>query len=418
MYGVLLIAIIAVMGGAIAYIGDKLGTKVGKKKLTIFGLRPKHTSILVTIITGILIAASTLSILSLVSRDVRTALFGMQALKAELASLSQEVTAKSTELDASRQALEEKNQEYSSLNAKVQETTAKLNSIAQELAAVTTERDRTAAALQQMQDDYAVARGDLEQSRQEIAGLQQTKAQLDQRIGQLTDARTALQSDVDRLNTLTSNLRQGLQIVREGAILYRAGEVLLTATIQGSQNTVDVNQALTAIIYRANQVIVDRLGLQDKSTEVLWLAKAEFDQAAGVLAENPGQDVVVRITSSGNTVYGEPVIGHIELYPNHLVYPSGSIVYSETVSAGRRDSSAAEEIVLSFLQKVNTAAVQQGLLPDPLQGTVGSMSGLQLFDVINQVKKQSGKVELTAVATTDIHTVGPLKIEIKVQPIL
>ena len=35
MYGIFLIAIIAVMGGAIAYIGDKLGTKVGKKKLTI-----------------------------------------------------------------------------------------------------------------------------------------------------------------------------------------------------------------------------------------------------------------------------------------------------------------------------------------------------------------------------------------------
>ena len=64
MYGLALIAIIAVMGGAIAYIGDKLGTKVGKKKLSIFGLRPKYTSVIVTIITGILISAATLGLLT------------------------------------------------------------------------------------------------------------------------------------------------------------------------------------------------------------------------------------------------------------------------------------------------------------------------------------------------------------------
>jgi len=56
-YGIVLIAVLAIMGGAIAYIGDKLGTRVGKRKLSIFGLRPKHTSIIVTIITGILIAS-------------------------------------------------------------------------------------------------------------------------------------------------------------------------------------------------------------------------------------------------------------------------------------------------------------------------------------------------------------------------
>lgn len=54
MFGIALIAVLAVTGEWLpAYIGDKLGTKVGKKKLTIFGLRP-NASIVVTIITGIL----------------------------------------------------------------------------------------------------------------------------------------------------------------------------------------------------------------------------------------------------------------------------------------------------------------------------------------------------------------------------
>ncbi|HWR10033.1 DUF3084 domain-containing protein [Sporomusa sp.] len=58
MFGLVLIAILGVMGGAIAYIGDKIGTKVGKKKLSLFGLRPKYTSIIVAVTTGILITAS------------------------------------------------------------------------------------------------------------------------------------------------------------------------------------------------------------------------------------------------------------------------------------------------------------------------------------------------------------------------
>ena len=92
MHGVILILILAIMGGAIAYIGDKLGSKVGKKKLTMFGLRPKHTSIIVTIITGILITTSTLIILSISSQNVRTALFGLDELNKKIAQSSKDLT--------------------------------------------------------------------------------------------------------------------------------------------------------------------------------------------------------------------------------------------------------------------------------------------------------------------------------------
>ena len=85
MYGIFLIIVLVITGGAIAFIGDKLGSKVGKKRLSIFGLRPKHTSILVTIITGIMITSTTLGIMSVVSENVRTALFGMEKLNKEMA---------------------------------------------------------------------------------------------------------------------------------------------------------------------------------------------------------------------------------------------------------------------------------------------------------------------------------------------
>ena len=78
--GLKILFIIAIMGGLIAYMGDKLGTKVGKRKMSLFGLRPKHTSIIVTIVTGLLVAATTVGVLTITSQSVRTALFGMDQL--------------------------------------------------------------------------------------------------------------------------------------------------------------------------------------------------------------------------------------------------------------------------------------------------------------------------------------------------
>src|SRR5205823_2006214 len=55
-FGILLLLVLC---GFIAYIGDLLGRRLGKKRLSIFGLRPKHTAILLTIVTGVLIATVT-----------------------------------------------------------------------------------------------------------------------------------------------------------------------------------------------------------------------------------------------------------------------------------------------------------------------------------------------------------------------
>ena len=56
--GIAMFFVLMLMGGLIAFLGDKIGSKVGKKRMTLFGLRPKYTSVIVTIISGILIHIS------------------------------------------------------------------------------------------------------------------------------------------------------------------------------------------------------------------------------------------------------------------------------------------------------------------------------------------------------------------------
>ena len=412
MYGLVLIAVIAVMGGAIAYIGDKLGTKVGKKKLTIFGLRPKHTSILVTIITGILISASTLGILTLSSQDVRTALFGIEALKNELTELSIQAAQQNKELSASRAELKAKTAEYTAVTAKIEQTARQLAIIGQELSQVTAERDQAAQALSTVQADYIKARADLIQSQNDINSLQSTKTELDNRVAVLNEAKTTLQSDVDRLNELTENLKKGIEVVREGTVIFRAGEVLSTAVIKGGSPQDDAEKLLGKIIFDTNRGIVERLNIKD-NIEVLWIATADYQQAANFIASTP-ESIIVRITAAGNIIYGEPVVGRIDLFPNRLIYEAGSVVYSEKMEINK-NSKEAEEFVMAFLNKVNSEAIKQGMLPDPLRGTVGSMSGSQFFETINKIKRYNGRIEISAVTTEDIHTAGPLTINIRIK---
>ena len=69
-YGWVMLFILSIMGGIIAYLGDKIGSRVGKRKIVLFGLRPKYTSIVITILTGISIAVVTLGVMSVLSSRI------------------------------------------------------------------------------------------------------------------------------------------------------------------------------------------------------------------------------------------------------------------------------------------------------------------------------------------------------------
>jgi hypothetical protein len=78
--GLGLILGIAVLAGVIAYIGDRVGHQVGRKRMTLFGLRPKYTSTIVAVGTGMAIAlAATITVL-LTSQYARAAFFHLDAI--------------------------------------------------------------------------------------------------------------------------------------------------------------------------------------------------------------------------------------------------------------------------------------------------------------------------------------------------
>ena len=84
MSGWLFIIFLLLLGGLISTLGDLLGTKIGKARFSILKLRPKKTAILITILTGSLISASSLFLMILVNRQLRVGLFKLGDLQKKL----------------------------------------------------------------------------------------------------------------------------------------------------------------------------------------------------------------------------------------------------------------------------------------------------------------------------------------------
>jgi hypothetical protein len=83
--------LVAVVAGIIAYMGNDLGKKIGKKKRSIFGLRPKHTSNLITSLVGSAIAVITLTLVLIFSQEARYLLTGVDRLRSQMTFFQGEV---------------------------------------------------------------------------------------------------------------------------------------------------------------------------------------------------------------------------------------------------------------------------------------------------------------------------------------
>ncbi len=84
MTGWLLIVSLLILGGILSTLGDQLGSRVGKARLSIFNLRPRRTAVVITVLTGSLISAISFGFMLLVSRQLRVGLFELDDLQSKL----------------------------------------------------------------------------------------------------------------------------------------------------------------------------------------------------------------------------------------------------------------------------------------------------------------------------------------------
>jgi uncharacterized protein (DUF3084 family) len=95
-----LIPLLILVSGLVAFIGNLVGRAIGRKRLTLLGVRPRYTAQIVTVVTGMMITVVTLAVVLLASRDARQALFHLQEVQQQTRQLEVQIAAQQRELRA------------------------------------------------------------------------------------------------------------------------------------------------------------------------------------------------------------------------------------------------------------------------------------------------------------------------------
>lgn len=81
------LAFVMAIAGAVAYVGDRVGHQVGRRRLTLFGIRPRYTSTIIAIATGVIIALVVSLAAIFASEQVKTAFFKLNSINAQITEL-------------------------------------------------------------------------------------------------------------------------------------------------------------------------------------------------------------------------------------------------------------------------------------------------------------------------------------------
>ncbi|MDR1979186.1 MAG: DUF3084 domain-containing protein [Synergistaceae bacterium] len=344
----LIVSIIA--GSAIlAYLGDVLGSKYGKQRISLFGLRPKHTSRLITGFTGIFISVTVLSVMSFFSENVRSALFTLKSLQQELTW--------------SRERLTEQ-------QAFLQTTTLSLD----------------------------MARFDLETLRNDRDLLESEKNDLEALI-------FSLREDAEEMS-------RELEIMRLGTITVQANALLAQRDVPPGASPERVREILAALKGDIRALVAERRSEERyvASDDVSLLLEPEESSILPRLSNAPERQYV-RVLAAENIAMDEEVKARFESGPSYLLYDEGEILYRRLVDPQETGFNA-EDALHAFLRELKNQAIKNGVLPDPATNSVGSLEGEDFFDVVEKLKNIELPTIINALALQAIYTEGPVRIKI------
>ena len=374
MYSLILIFIVIVISGLIAFVGDWVGLKMGKKRVTIFGLRPHSTAIFITIISGILIAVITVTILAISSNDVRTALFGMEELKDKLSYLSREVELRNMQLSSTKEDLKEKTTQLQEMEEKYQE----------------------------LSEDIINKTSQLEELLIIREGLIEEKEKLDM--------------EVEELNATIKALYSGIAWIREGEVILGSEEQIALTIIQGQRPIEEIKKELFEFLNEAsNKVLAMGAKKDERTNQVFIISQEEFEDVAQRIYDSD-KEMIVRLLSSINVVEGEPIVSHFKILENKLLFKIEEEIISEEIESSEVYSEV-EKKVLSLLRKVNIIATKEGIIPDPKTSFVGTVSAINLYDTIRTIVELATTVNVTVISIYDTWSTGPLRVRMEVKPI-
>ena len=465
----ILILAILILGGLIAALGDRIGTKVGKARLRLFELRPKQTAIFITIVTGILISGSTLGVLFTLSKSLRQGVFQLDEIlrkrrevKSELSAVTAEKELVEKELKQAQIRQEQVNERLLITDNELKQTQSQLQTFSEKTEELKQEFDK----LIEEKENLVIAKNKIEQKTQELqekikqrdqelnaktSELKQQEQNLQQKersIADLARKQSKLEAQIQyrdrQINELDRNISQRDQVLsqkekllsgletkleflqqeveileeyyqtyqdlRERPIAIVKGQVL-TVTLVNVTADIDPDELIDGILSEANRSVKLILGSGNQLIDqrFIQISKGQVQQMKTKLAQE-GQ-YLIRILSAGNYVQGEEKIRvFADVTPNQKIYSPGETIARVTVEDQDINLQKLQEKLDFLISVTQFRARREGVLGRILVGEGQLISLVNLLEKLQELDEPID--EIRTIATNVTYTSGPLQISL------
>jgi hypothetical protein len=219
---VVLLLSVAALGGIIAYAGDVVGRKIGRKHLRLFGLRPKTTGLLMAVASGVAVALVTVGTVALLARNTLDNAIRAQEIRADLETARRQLGLVNEEYRAARRDLEAAQVAQQKLQTQVALNRTQLEAKQRELGQAVelygrlktqadqlVEQNRASSQKLARQDETLKNQDQtLKRQDQTLKNLETQRRNLSAKITELAQKRTELQTRIGKLTAEKQSFEQ------------------------------------------------------------------------------------------------------------------------------------------------------------------------------------------------------------------
>ncbi|MEO1374484.1 MAG: DUF3084 domain-containing protein [Cyanobacteria bacterium J06635_10] len=365
----ILITAILILGGVIATVGDRIGTRVGKKRLSLFNLRPKKTAVVVTILTGIGISASTLASLFLVDEGLRKGVFELEDIQKDLRRKREQLEGTANNLEITKKELGE---------ARKQQAQAQkdLQAINRSLQAANIKQQKTQAQLNQT----------IKQQARTQALLQSTQSKLNQVANRYKKAIEELQNII---NERDNNIKEIRQLKAERQRLYaEAKKALSQAETAINRRDRELAKRQEAIERRDQKIGQLDKQIQQRNSEIALREKMITQRQKVINQKQARLSELERQQSSLEQQLAKLGQSNRDLRLGKLALVRGQVIAEAVVRVEKPD--AAKQAVIQLLQSANRSALKQ--LSEPGSNSSSDEKPI-LFATAKQIEQLSKQID-------------------------
>jgi len=416
-YAILLLAILIAGAGLVAWLGDVIGRRMGKARLTLFKLRPRHTAVLVTVLTGMLIAASTLALILVTNANLRKMivrgpeiirqnrtlvaqrsklLYERRRLDREITKSEKEVREAEAGLQASRADLKKAQANVQGLNKRIQDQQGQLKAGQAKLARAEEASRRAEARLKQVTS--------------RVNTLLRQSSDLEQRIGRATLVYSKVRETPFTFNAGEEVTRGVVEPAPNAAVARRrVAEVLSSASLRAAQKGAKAGTNGRAVVIARKNI-----GVTGSSKRVTFDEKDSIEAIAQevVSARVP---VVLQVVSVGNSIKGEQVPVEVKPWRNHEAFKKGDRVACTTIDSQLAGDEISRQLRAFMAGPVRDSAAEAGIIPRlKADGQIAyfDFDVDRLADAVSRIRASDGTARVCARSSGDVMSAGPLELDL------